>query len=215
MSSIDVAKRRRFFPVVLVLGAAAALAGFFFILRLEPAIEGEVWPARGAGREPPEADGFDFPVAPPNGRGFFVRQAWRFEGHLGEDWDGAPFDADLGAPIHAVAAGRVSFAADVGGTWGRIVRVSHRYRDCGGTARVVESLYSHLERIEVAEGQIVRRGERLGTLGNSDGAYTAHLHFELRARPGLPLGPGYAEDAAGWLPPSEFIRRHRPGEGGR
>jgi murein DD-endopeptidase MepM/ murein hydrolase activator NlpD len=157
----------------------------------------------------PLADGFDFPVSPPEGRGFIVRKGWRFRGHLGEDWDGASGDADLGEPAHAVAAGRVSFSADVGGGWGKIVRIVHRYRDRRGESRAVESLYAHLARIDVREGELVRRGGQIGTLANCDGVYTAHLHFELRGRPGLPLGPGYAAEATGWLPPSEFIRRHR------
>ena len=204
---------RRTRLVLLALGVTLALAGGGLLLRrvlgTAPAPEGE----RPASAAPPAgvplADGFDFPVAAPSGRGFLVRKSFGVEGHLGEDWDGGGFDSDLGQPIYAVAAGRVSFAEDVGGTWGRIVRVVHYYRDRRGELRAVESLYAHLERIDVREGDLVRRGEPLGTLGNCDGAYPAHLHFELRARPGLPLGPGYAEDADGWLPPSEFIRRHR------
>jgi murein DD-endopeptidase MepM/ murein hydrolase activator NlpD len=103
----------------------------------------------------------------------------------------------------------------VGGSWGGIVRIVHRYRDPQGVLRGVESLYSHLERIDVTTGRVVRRSEQIGTLGNCDGVYQDHLHFEVRGRLRLPLGPGYATDARGWLPPSEFIRQHRPHAQGR
>jgi len=79
----------------------------------------------------------------------------------------------------------------------------------GPPSRSVESLYAHLARIDVRKGGLIRGGEQIGTLGNCDGFCSAHLHFELRGRPGLPIGPGYATDATGWLPPSEFIRQHR------
>jgi murein DD-endopeptidase MepM/ murein hydrolase activator NlpD len=170
---------------------------------------GRAWPADEPPGGYPLADGFDFPVSPPNGGHFVVWKGWRVDGHLGEDFDGGAANIDLGEPICAIAVGRVSFAEDVGGSWGKIVRLVHRYRDARGVPRVIESLYSHLARIDVAAGQLVHRGEQIGTLGNCNGFYQAHLHFEVRARTRLPLGPGYADDARGWLPPSEFIRQHR------
>jgi murein DD-endopeptidase MepM/ murein hydrolase activator NlpD len=195
--------------LIAVLLGAGVLAGVFAFRRSGPAVEGDLRQAGTPRAGIPFADGFDFPVSPPEGRGFIVRKGWRFKGHLGEDWDGGGYDTDLGEPVHAVAAGRVSFVADVGGGWGKIVRIVHRYRDRRGEGRAVESLYAHLARIDVRENELLRRGGQIGTLGNCDGFYTAHLHFELRGRTGLPLGPGYAADATGWLPPSEFIRQHR------
>ena len=70
--------------------------------------------------------------------------------------------------------------------------------------RSVESLYSHLQRIDVHEGRLVGRGEQIGTLGNCSGFYQAHLHFEIRSRLRLQLGPGYADDA---MPPVGRARR--------
>ena len=89
-----------------------------------------------------------------------------------------------------------------------MVRVVHRVRE-GDHVRAVESLYAHLERIEVAAGDVVARGQQLGTIGTAGGRYRAHLHFELRAAVGRPLGGGYGEPD-GQLDPTAFIRGHRP-----
>lgn len=156
------------------------------------------------------ADGFDFPVGAPDGAGYYDAQPFGTDFHLGGDWNGVGGgDSDRGAPVTAIADGAVTFAVDVGGGWGNVVRIAHRIRDAGGD-RLVESLYAHLDRIDVAVGQRVRRGAPIGTIGDAHGQYLAHLHLELRARPGLPLGEGYAAETTGYLDPTAFIRGHRP-----
>jgi murein DD-endopeptidase MepM/ murein hydrolase activator NlpD len=55
----------------------------------------------------------------------------------------------------------------------------------------------------------VKRGEQIATVGNANGRYWAHLHFEMREFITPFIGPGYREDTRGWLNPSEFIRQHR------
>jgi murein DD-endopeptidase MepM/ murein hydrolase activator NlpD len=82
-------------------------------------------------------------------------------------------------------------------------------RDAEGE-RELESLYAHFDEVFVTEGALVRRGERLGTVGTAGGQYKAHLHLELRQAPGLPLGGGYSDDRRGYLDPTAFIRAHRP-----
>ena len=74
----------------------------------------------------------------------------------------------------------------------------------------VESLYAHLATIEVARGDVVTRGHRIGTIGDAGGRYPAHLHLELRDRVGLPLGRGYGAETRGYLDPTAFIRARRP-----
>ena len=156
----------------------------------------------------PACGGFDFPVGPPDASGYYDAQPFGINDHLGNDWNGnGGGDTDLGDPVHAIATGVVTVASDHGGGWGNVVRVVH---PCGETpAQQVESLYAHLDTVEVQEGQRVGRGQRLGTIGTAGGQYRAHLHLELRARPGLPLGGGYGKDTTGHLDPSAFIRRHR------
>jgi murein DD-endopeptidase MepM/ murein hydrolase activator NlpD len=152
--------------------------------------------------------GFDFPVGPPDASGYYDAQPFGINDHLGNDWNGnGGGDTDLGDPVHALATGVVTVASDHGGGWGNVVRVVHPCGEVPG--QEVESLYAHLDTVEVQAGQRVGRGQRLGTIGTAGGQYRAHLHLELRARPGLPLGGGYSEDTAGYLDPSAFIRRHR------
>lgn len=150
----------------------------------------------------PACDGFDFPVGPPDGDGYYDAQPFGENEHLGSDWNGnGGNDTDLGDPVFAVSSGVVTEAVDHGGGWGNVVRVAH---PCG-----VESLYAHLDVIGVDTGATVRRGQQIGTIGTAHGRYRAHLHFELRDRP-LPLGEGYAPSRVGYLDPTHYIRTHRP-----
>lgn len=153
---------------------------------------------------PARCDGFDLPVGPPDGRGYYNAQPFGTNTHLGDDWNGVGGgDTDLGDPVHAVAAGVVVEAIDHGGGWGNVVRIVH---PCDG----VESLYAHLATIDVAVGATVQRGTQVGTIGTAAGRYPAHLHLELRARSGMPLGGGYGTDPTGYLDPTAFITNHRP-----
>jgi murein DD-endopeptidase MepM/ murein hydrolase activator NlpD len=163
---------------------------------------------RDGGTEPGACRGFGFPVGPPDAHGYYDAQAFGRNDHLGNDWNGnGGGDTDLGDPVHAIGAGVITVAHDHGGGWGKVVRIVH---GCGdGAGDQVESLYAHLDAIEVHLGQRVASGERIGTIGTAGGQYLAHLHLELRAHAGLPLGGGYSTDSAGYLDPTAFIERHR------
>ena len=62
---------------------------------------------------------------------------------------------------------------------------------------------------KVQEGEFVRKGTQIGTIGTNDGQYFAHLHFELRNIVNLPIGGGYSSNTEGYLDPTTFINRHR------
>lgn len=158
----------------------------------------------------PLADGFDFPVGAPHAHGYYDAQPFGKNRHLGEDWNGRGGGAtDLGDPVHTIAHGVVTFADDLGGGWGNVVRVAHRYEESGMEFEV-ESFYAHLDTVAVHEGQVLTRGDPVGTIGDAGGVYIPHLHFELRDTVGLPHGPGYSTHRRGWLSPTPFIRSHRP-----
>jgi murein DD-endopeptidase MepM/ murein hydrolase activator NlpD len=68
----------------------------------------------------------------------------------------------------------------------------------------------------VKAGEFVKRGQKIGTVGDGNGTYSvasggagASLRFEVRQTVGLGLGPGFMPNASGWLGPSEFITAHR------
>jgi murein DD-endopeptidase MepM/ murein hydrolase activator NlpD len=157
------------------------------------------------------ADGFDFPVGDGDAHGYYDAQPFGGDrAHLGNDWNGVRGgDSDLGDPVLAVAEGRVTDAADYEGGWGNVVRVLHRVREADGREYLVESLYAHLEQIDVVVGARVTRGQQLGTIGTAGGIYRAHLHLEIRDRPGRPLGLGYGPPFA-QVDPTAFIRARRP-----
>ena len=109
-----------------------------------------------------------------------------YEGHLGED-----LAAPTGIPVRTTAAGTVVLAqpdADPGQKkgWGNVVLVEHRLP--GG--QKVWSLYGHLSRILVSQGQEVSLGQAIGEVGATGFATGPHLHFEIKEA--LETGPGYA-----------------------
>ena len=74
----------------------------------------------------PVAGSFDFPVGPPNAKGYYNAQPFGKNDHLGEDWNGRKGgNSDLGDPIYSIADGIVVFAEDAGGGWGNVVRICH------------------------------------------------------------------------------------------
>ena len=152
------------------------------------------------------ASSFDYPVGPPDGKGYYNAQPFGKNNHLGDDWNAnTGGNTDLGDPIFAIANGVVSKAYDADYGWGNIIRIVHKLPD--GT--LVESLYAHCDTIMVEVGDIVKKGDQIGTIGDAHGAYYAHLHFELRAKVGMPLGGGYSSNTTGYLDPTEFIKGHR------
>ncbi len=162
------------------------------------------------------ADGFDFPVGPPDAEGYYRARGFRPNGHLGDDWNGlGGGDSDLGDPIYSIANGVVVFARDVRLGWGNVVIVRHAFRNSSGKVETIDSLYGHLESIMVKEGQTLKRGQQLGTMGGNRGMYPVHLHFEIRKN--LKIGMArskFARDFSNYYDPTKFIAAHRKLKGG-
>lgn len=158
----------------------------------------------------PLADGFDFPVGKPNAKGYYNAQGFGKNNHLGDDWNGVGGgNTDFGDPVFAAAAGEVMESSQFFGGWGKVVIVRHRVQSAKGT-KYYESLYGHLDSISVASGQQLSRGDQIGTIGNAEGIYLAHLHFEIRDSVGMDIGPGYSSITKGYLDPTKFIKANRP-----
>jgi len=128
--------------------------------------------------------------------------------HLGEDWNKTTGgDTDCGDPVYSTAEGQVVFAKDAGPGWGNVILIEHTAED--GTK--LRSLYGHLETISKTSG-VVNRREQIGTIGNANGKYKCHVHFEIRWNE-CPVwnevGSGYSDARHGWIDPSEFIEKTR------
>ena len=163
----------------------------------------------------PVADEFDTPLRPPDGDGAVVSFPFQENGNLGESWTTAKGDAALGEPVYSVADGWVSVAQDFQNAFGKVVFICYRLPE-GRWPPFVEVMYAELNSIDVKPGQFVKRGQKIGTVGNADGTYSlangaagASLRWEVRQTVGMGLGPGFEANASGWLGPSEFVTAHR------
>jgi murein DD-endopeptidase MepM/ murein hydrolase activator NlpD len=107
---------------------------------------------------------------------------------------GLDIQGKLGDPIEAFAAGRVVYAGQATG-YGNTVVIDH-----GNGQR---TLYAHLDRINVQNGQTVTSDTKIATMGrsgNTPSGGDTHLHFEVRtsARTGEPFS-GHAVDPLPYL----------------
>ena len=98
---------------------------------------------------------------------------------------GLVFDAPLGTPVAAVAAGNVRFAGWFRG-YGRLVILDH------GDGYFTVS--GHLEELEVEVGDAVTARQVIGTVGETGSLSGPRLYFEIRQG-------AEAQDPADWLRP--------------
>ncbi len=84
---------------------------------------------------------------------------------------GIDMAAREGVPVHAAAAGRVVLAKN---------RIISGYSVVIEHLPGVYSIYFHLKELSVKLDQMVKRGERIGSVGRSGLATGPHLHWEIR-----------------------------------
>jgi murein DD-endopeptidase MepM/ murein hydrolase activator NlpD len=89
-----------------------------------------------------------------------------FEFHTGYDTSGP-----LGSPVYATGPGQVYRVYDAGNGYGRAVIIQHRFG--------LYSMFAHLNRVDVRQGETVYRGQRIGGMGRTGRATGIHLHYEI------------------------------------
>ena len=62
------------------------------------------------------------------------------------------------------------------------------------------TLYAHLKNVYVKKGEYVKRGQKIGYMGDSGNAYGVHLHFEIRTPQDVRIDP------------EPYLNRDLPGE---
>jgi len=109
---------------------------------------------------------------------YFIRPV---EGVVTQRFHG-PYEAfdignKVGTPIVAMAEGVVVLSRDSGwnGGYGQYIVIKHPNK--------TQTLYAHLSKNDVVQGQRVTQGQKIGELGNTGRSTGPHLHFEVRGDP--------------------------------
>lgn len=130
------------------------------------------------------AEGFDWPLTGPITGVFGTRRI--LNGQPRQPHYGVDVAAPEGTPVKAVASGQVALAEpDLYFTGGTVI-LDHGHG--------LTTLYAHLSRIFVAEGEIVTRGAVIGAVGATGRVTGPHLDwrvnlFDRRLDPALVAGP--------------------------
>ena len=116
-------------------------------------------------------------------RRFGIDWSWpttgKIQSKFNERSKGLDIGGTLGLPIHASADGKVVYVGAGVKSYGRLVIIKHN--------NDYLSAYAHNQEILVKEGQVIKRGQKISTLGNS-GTSKPMLHFEVR-KAGKPFDP--------------------------
>ena len=104
----------------------------------------------------------------------------RSPGAKGSEFHGGiDIGAERGTPVQAPAAGTVTFAGPHA-EYGLSVTVDH--------GEDLRTIYGHLSKITVTQGEKVARGAQLGLTGNTGRSSGPHLHYEILVK-NRPVNP--------------------------
>lgn len=93
--------------------------------------------------------------------------------------DGIDIANDKGTPIYAPADGIIRYAKNVE-IYGNMIIIEHGFS--------LFTDYAHLDEIFVKEGQVVKKGDIIGAVGNTGWSTGPHLHWEARLN-GISIDP--------------------------
>ncbi len=99
--------------------------------------------------------------------------------HIKKMHEGIDFTAEFGTPVFATGNGVIDFVGNKEG-FGLAVEIDHGFG--------YRTVYAHLSRAIVREGQTVIRGQEIALSGNSGLSTGPHLHYEVH-HDGVALNP--------------------------
>ena len=85
---------------------------------------------------------------------------------------GVDFSAPQGTPVYATGDGVVKKVKRSRRGYGNTIEIDHGYG--------YSTFYAHLKEFKVKRGQKLKRGELIGTVGNTGKSTAPHLHYEVR-----------------------------------
>ena len=94
--------------------------------------------------------------------------------------EGVDLAGPAGQPVYVTGDGVVESAQINFSGYGNVIVIDHGFG--------YKTRYAHLQEIRVTEGQVVIRGDRIGTLGSSGLSTGPHLHYEVIYR-GTQINP--------------------------
>jgi len=106
---------------------------------------------------------------------------------------GMDFTSPKGTPIYASGNGKVKRADSGAAGFGNHIRIDHGFG--------YVTLYAHLSKFNVKRGQLVKRGDLIGFVGNTGRSQAPHLHYEVHKN-GVAINP--INFYYGNLTPDEF-----------
>jgi murein DD-endopeptidase MepM/ murein hydrolase activator NlpD len=115
-------------------------------------------------------------------RGFITSGfGWRINPITGgkEFHEGVDIATQLGNPIKAPANGIVTYAGLESG-YGNTIIIDHGYG--------ITTLYGHLSKIDVKIGEMIKRGQVIGNIGDTGFSTGPHLHYQVMIN-GIPVNP--------------------------
>ena len=94
---------------------------------------------------------------------------------------GAHYAVDIasskGTPLYAIADGEV-YSATYNTAYGNVVKIKFKYKD-----EILYAVYAHMDSYTVKAGDLVKKGQQIGKVGNSGNVSGAlggyHVHFEI------------------------------------
>ena len=87
--------------------------------------------------------------------------------------EGLDFTAPSGTAIQATGSGKVVRVSKQKSGYGRHVMIDHGFDG-------FQTLYAHMDEIHVELGDEVKKGQQIGTVGNTGTSTAPHCHYEVR-----------------------------------